>query len=279
MSKEITQSRLKDIVEYNPKTGVFRWRESKVGKIKAGAKAGCRTEGDNIVIRIEDKLYKAHRLAWMYCFGIFPDKYLEHIDGNNKNNAIDNLREYQKIGKAKDISQERLVKLLKYNPNTGVFTWKGVGRRGKGYKGVPAGTINNHGYVVICVDGNCLYAHRLAWLYMYGQTPVGVVDHKDRNPSNNVFSNLRDIPQAGNSINQKKHTNNTSGVNGVTWCKLYRKWKAQIMVNRKMHNLGYFDTLLKAAEARHASEVKFDFIKYNKRSSSSEYIEAAHETL
>lgn len=73
-------------LEYNSLTGEFRW-------IKSGRVAGYIREDGYKFIRFCGKLYRAHRLAWYFVYGYFPEKEIDHIDGNPRNNIISNLRE------------------------------------------------------------------------------------------------------------------------------------------------------------------------------------------
>lgn len=95
----LTQSRLKEVLEYNPSTGVFIWikKTHPSVRIEIGQIAGSiRPDGYNqIMIDCYPRL--AHRLAWLYVYGSFPEKegknFIDHIDGNRANNAIENLKE------------------------------------------------------------------------------------------------------------------------------------------------------------------------------------------
>jgi len=77
-----------------------------------------------------------------------------------------------------------------YDPGTGLFTSKHA--RGSLKAGDSVGTLNPKGHVQMVLKGRLLSAHRVAWYLMTGLDPVdSLVDHKDRVPSHNWFSNLR----------------------------------------------------------------------------------------
>lgn len=88
----LTQEELKEVFNYNPDTGIFVWKISRGGKTKVGDIAGCNEAKGYWCIRYK-KSYKAHRLAWLYVYGRFPNGQIDHIDGDKSNNRINNLRE------------------------------------------------------------------------------------------------------------------------------------------------------------------------------------------
>lgn len=87
----VTQARLKELLDYDPGTGVFIWRVSR-GTARAGSVAGTFNSEGYIRIKIDRKLYLAHRLVWLYVCGKFPVNQLDHIDRDPSNNRIENLR-------------------------------------------------------------------------------------------------------------------------------------------------------------------------------------------
>jgi hypothetical protein len=140
------------------------------------------------------------------------------------------------------ITQQKLKELLNYNQDTGIFTWISKSKN-KISIGYTAGTKNFYGYIIITLKGKRYRAHRLAWLYVNGKFPKNCIDHINNNPSDNRICNLREATYKENSCNQKLKKNNKSGVKGVTWHKVYKKWQARISVNSKRILLGFFDDL------------------------------------
>lgn len=87
----ITFDRLREYLTYNPQTGEFFANQDSVNR-KAGRQLGTKHSTGYYVIRIDDKLYKAHRLAWMYMTGVMPEKCIDHINRDGLDNRWVNLR-------------------------------------------------------------------------------------------------------------------------------------------------------------------------------------------
>lgn len=94
-----------------------------------------------------------------------------------------------------------------------------------------------------------------------------VVDHINRNPSDNRKNNLRICYQYQNTINQKIRSNNTFGICGVSYDKRSGKWEAHIKINKKKKSLGLYSTLQEAAKARYEAEDEYygEFVNKEKR--------------
>ena len=86
----ITQSKLKQLVKYDPDTGEFVSLADR-GKTKCGQRLGCKNRLGYIEIGMLWKKYKAHTLAFLYMTGEFPDE-IDHADGDPSNNKWSNLR-------------------------------------------------------------------------------------------------------------------------------------------------------------------------------------------
>jgi len=88
----ITLDRLKELLIYDPETGIFRWKKARRGCL-ANSIAGSATDQDYWHLMLDGKNYKAHRLAWLYMTGEWPVADTDHIDGCRSNNKFKNLRQ------------------------------------------------------------------------------------------------------------------------------------------------------------------------------------------
>ena len=89
----LTQQELKELLHYEPLTGVFTRRTATANCVQAGDIAGTKETTGYIRLRVLNKKYLAHRLAWLYVYGEWPSKHLDHINGVRDDNCIANLRE------------------------------------------------------------------------------------------------------------------------------------------------------------------------------------------
>jgi hypothetical protein len=142
--------------------------------------------------------------------------------------------------KSQDITQAELKKELFYDPKTGFFTWK-ITNRTK-VKGNKTGKLTKSGYYQIRFKNTYFYAHRLAWLYVYGINPDGEIDHINRDKADNRITNLRLCTRSQNLMNRKQQTNNTTGHAGIYYSKVMNKWCARGKVEGKNKHLGSYAT-------------------------------------
>lgn len=146
-----------------------------------------------------------------------------------------------------ELTQQRLKELLDYDLITGIF------RRRTKVGGQPAGSIagviDADGYRVIRVDGVKRKAHRLAFLWMTGAIPSGLIDHQNTKRDDNAWENLREATRSENGANSACRRTKQLAVKGVF--PRGGRFRAVICKDGRNRYLGTFDT---AAEAQSAYE-------------------------
>lgn len=147
--------------------------------------------------------------------------------------------------------EEDLIRSLIYDHVTGVLTWA----PGTKLAGNVAGYVTKRGHLVVSRKGVLYQAHRIAWLLYYGSWPTAGIDHIDGNPGHNWITNLRDATQQVNNMNKCLRRDSSTKVTGVSWCKLAKRWRAYISINKKPVRIGYFDDFDAAVAARKAAEM------------------------
>ena len=146
------------------------------------------------------------------------------------------------------ITQERLKQLFYYNNETGVFFRKIPHNRWA--IGSEVGFSNTDGYIEAGVDKKYYGVHRLVWMYFYGSFPDGEIDHINGNRRDNRIENLRVANKSINAQNKRcARSDSSTGVLGVSWHKMAKKWVAQISKNGKKKHLGSFDDIEEAKSA------------------------------
>lgn len=157
-----------------------------------------------------------------------------------------------------DITARHLRELLRYNPHTGIFTWR-VSTSNRVHVGDIAGTKSKtDGYIYIGVRGQRYPAHRLAWFYVHGVWPLRFIDHKNGTRDNNRLRNLRPVTDAENGQNRRgARKDSKSGILGVCWCAHRKRWIAQLVLDGKNVHYSCHTALTAACAARLAAESKY----------------------
>jgi hypothetical protein len=120
----LTAERVRELLDYDPKTGQFTWKKSPGYKRLIGKAAGCTSPTGYVQVGLYNKLYYAHRLAWLWMTGDWPKRKLDHRNGNGLDNSFGNLRE---ATHAQNMQNSRLRK----DNTTG---YRGVCRRGEKFQ-------------------------------------------------------------------------------------------------------------------------------------------------
>jgi HNH endonuclease len=158
--------------------------------------------------------------------------------------------------KTEELTKERLREVVNYDPDSGIFTRRKTGDRA----GCAVLNRGKPGYRQIRVDGRMYKEHRLAFLYMLGRFPIkSQVDHKNRDPWDNRWDNLREATHTENGLNKPPHASRR-----YKWAyKKGNRWASCVRLNGKHTHIGTFDTPSEASDAAFALAKKFngDFVE------------------
>ena len=249
---ELTHEELTRLLDYDPETGVFRWRvDMRSGGVKSGSIAGCRERGGNS-IKFKGTAYQSRRLAWFYIYGEMPCNNLFVKNGDPHDDRIDNIGILP--DKPKELTHEYLKRCIDYNPETGEFKWK-INARSAVY-GNDAFSINTEGdnriRLKTTILGKAYATNRLIvfWMTGYMTSPKRVVMTIDNNAINLKWINIR--VGSNGEAQMKRRNAGALAYKGVTFYKKCHKYCSQIQINGKKKHIGYFKT---EAEA-HAAYMK-----------------------
>lgn len=152
-------------------------------------------------------------------------------------------------GGRESLTQDVLRRYLRYDAQSGLFFWTSKPSRSTKI-GSRAGTLDRHGYVLICIGRVRFLAHRLAWFMERGAWPENDIDHINGVPSDNRLCNLRPATRGENLQNQRRaHSHNQSRLMGAFRVGGASTFMARIVVDGKKIRLGNFAT----AEEAHAA--------------------------
>ena len=146
------------------------------------------------------------------------------------------------------LTQERLQRVLHYDPGTGKFRWRNQEdfecRAGK-----IAGCSMRSDYWCIHVDGRSYRAHQLAWLYMTGEWGRPLIAHRDGDPFNNRWRNLRRANYSDRASRRRRARCDRPVFAGITLDRRSGQWTANIGEGERVYSLGRFPTQEAAHEA------------------------------
>ena len=114
---QISADYVKDLLEYDPLTGLLYWRKYMNSRVPAGHRAGYIDLHGYVVVGLNRKLYKAHRLIWLMQTGSWPKGQIDHINHVRSDNRWLNLSDVsQRINTTK-----RLISKANTSSHTGVY--------------------------------------------------------------------------------------------------------------------------------------------------------------
>jgi hypothetical protein len=128
MKQKIDSARLMAALDYDPITGIFTWKISTSNRVKVGAIAGTNHSSGYRFVFVDGAAYKAHRLAWLYVHGVWPEADIDHINGIRNDNRIANLRSV-----TRSINQQNL-RSARGDTNTGALGVYKTDKKSKPFK-------------------------------------------------------------------------------------------------------------------------------------------------
>lgn len=135
---KLSHEELIRLLDYDPATGVFRWKVAPSNRVHVGQSAGSPYRRGYIFVTINGVRYAAHRLAWFYVYKFWPKNEIDHINLVSGDNRITNLREATHQQNVRNVAMQ--------------------GRNRTGFKGVTPHQQSPHKFIAqITVDGRNLY--------------------------------------------------------------------------------------------------------------------------
>ena len=109
-----TAEEVRALLDYDPATGIFRWRKATARRVRVGDVAGTKKSDGYLVIGVNCGYYPAHRLVFLYVCGTWPTGQVDHVDGNRLNNRIANLREVSHSANQHNVAKRKRPTSSKY---------------------------------------------------------------------------------------------------------------------------------------------------------------------
>jgi len=157
----------------------------------------------------------------------------------------------------KELTQQQLRSLVRYDSSTGELFWKVD--KGRARVGASVGCLSDKKYLVTSINRKGYRVSRLVWFYVYGEWP-DCVDHIDHNRTNNRIENLRSVQNAQNCKNRSYKGGHGTIALGVRRDKS-GKYSARIGKNGKCYHIGTFETKEEALEKREKAERELGYHK------------------
>ena len=146
-----------------------------------------------------------------------------------------------------DLSADHVRSIFFYDPSEGLLRWRhSAGQGGRIPPGTIAGRMHPEGYRYVTVNGRHYRVSRIVWLYQTGEWPRLKIDHKDCDPTNDKWNNLREATDSQQKQNNRKRRDNKTGFKCVVFDKSRNQYRWQVVVNGKRIKGKRFGT---AAEA------------------------------
>lgn len=164
-TSNLTAEALKHVLHFDPDTGLFVWKQRMGKRGIPGRVAGTVDFGGYVAISINRKRHKAHRLAWLYMTGSWPEVAIDHINGIREDNRFANLRQA-------DWGQNQQNRKLQRNNKSGFLGVSWDSLSGKWRAGIRvAGKSTNLGGYETAVRAHMAYLEAKAKMHPFQPVP------------------------------------------------------------------------------------------------------------
>lgn len=102
---ELTQARLKELLSYDAGTGILTWMQRRGGLAKVGGIAGTAASRGYLSVQVDGRMYRSHRIIWLYMTGSLPGGQIDHINHDRADNRFSNLREVTNAANHRNLSR------------------------------------------------------------------------------------------------------------------------------------------------------------------------------
>jgi len=258
--RKLTQERLKELLSYDPETGIFT-RLNNGTKWRVGDEAGGDHHSGYRYIRVDGETHAAHRLAWLYVYGYLPEYLIDHINRAKADNRIINLRE---VSKSCNVRNSK-------TPINNILGVKGVVKSGS--KWVAHIRVNNKTKFLGCYFTKLAAAEaRVKAENEYNYTMCDISSEAKKFVDSCVENSTSDERKLAGEAKSKLMSRNRSGITGVRFYDDSRQWMVMIYTGGKNIYLGCYKQKLDAAKARYEAEIKYGVIKSGEVSSAKKFI-------
>ena len=121
----LTPERLRELLHYDPETGLFTWRQRRGSRAPQGGVAGSHDALGYIQIGVDGVGHHAQRLAWLYQKGVWPEFTVDHVNGVPDDNRFSNLR---------DVSHQSNIQNQRRAPRSNTSGFLGVSASGNRWR-------------------------------------------------------------------------------------------------------------------------------------------------
>lgn len=249
MKREPTREDILRLFDYDREEGVLFSRRSSARKAAGGVESG------KVVISLPGK-NRHYRgvLIWLLETGEYRENII-HKDDNSLNDRFSNL--YALPMTPAHLTVSDILNAFHYDRQTGDL------RRVYSHFRSRAGSLGwktNKGYLIHSLLGKKMTAHSMVWFIETGKWPEDEIDHINGVKYDNRIENLRVVSTRGNCTNRPLRSDNTTGVNGVSYRPGRRlPYIPTLGVMGKHLSLGAYGTLEEAVEARRKAEADHPF--------------------